>query len=61
LHRANYQKDSRKLSLQCINVKGKHVVEKWVSEIEIENANPNDVMKLHQETDEALAHTVDDQ
>ena len=61
LHRASYQKDSRKLSLQRVSVKGKQVVEKWGLEIEIKNANPNDIMKLHQETNEALAHTMDDQ
>lgn len=33
----------------------------WGSEIEIKIANPNDVMEIHRETGEALAHTVDDQ
>ena len=31
------------------------------SEIEIKNVNPTDVMELHQETDEDLAHTVNDE
>ena len=61
MHYASYQKDLRKLSLQCVNVKGNHIVEKWGSKIEIKNANPNDVMEFHWETNEALAHTKDDQ
>lgn len=60
LHHSNYEKESRKISLQCVNVKGKHVVEKWGLEIEIKNSNPKGVMELHQETGEALAHIVDD-
>ena len=60
LHRENYQKDSRKLSLQYVCVKGKQVVEKWGSEVEIKNVNPKDIMELHQATGEALAQTVDD-
>lgn len=29
--------------------------------IEIQNENPSDIMELHQEISEALAHKVDDQ
>lgn len=61
LHHSNYQQDIRKLLLRHINVKGKQVIEKWGLEIEIKNANPNDVMEIHWETNEALAHTMDDQ
>jgi hypothetical protein len=47
LHHANYQKDSKNLSLQRIDVKGKHAIEKWGLEIEIKNANPTNAMELH--------------
>lgn len=60
LHHSNYEKESKKLSLKCISVKGKHVVRMWGLEIEIKNDNPKVVMELHWETSEALAHTVDD-
>lgn len=61
MHHSNYQKDTRKLLLQRIYGKGKQVTKKWGSKIEIKNENPSDAMELHRETDEALAHTVDDQ
>ena len=60
LHCASYEKDFRKISLQCASIKGKHVVEKWGLEIEIKNANLKGVMELHHATSEALAHTMDD-
>jgi len=61
LHHASYQKDSRKLSLQHVSFKGKHITKKWRLEIERKNANPSDVMELHRATSEALEHTMDDQ
>ena len=61
LHHANYQKDSRNISLQHASIKGKQVIEKSGSEIEIKNANPSDIMALHREICKALAHTMDDQ
>lgn len=61
LHHASYQKYSRKLLLQRVSVKGKWVIEKWGSKNEIKNANPSDVMELHRQTGESLAHIVDDQ
>lgn len=61
LHCASYEKKSRNISLQCVDVKGKHIVEKWASEIETKNANPLGIMELHRETSESLAHTMDDQ
>ena len=61
LHHASYQKDSRKISLQRISIKGKQAIDKCGSEIEIKNMNPSDIMELHWEIGEALAHTVDDQ
>ena len=59
LHRVGYQKDTRKLLLQCISVKGKQVINKWGSKIGIKNVNPSDVMELHRATSEALSHTMD--
>jgi hypothetical protein len=47
LNHATYQKDLWKLSLQHVNVKGKQVIEKWGSKIEIKNVNPSDAMELH--------------
>ena len=61
LHHASYQKYTRKLLLQRINIKGKQVIEKRGSKIDIKNANPSDVMELHRETGETLSHTMDDQ
>lgn len=61
LHHASYQKDTRKILLQCVSVKGKWVTYKWHLEIEIKNGNPSDAMELHRATKEALAHTMDDQ
>ena len=29
LHHASYEKEYINISLQCVNVKGKHLVEKW--------------------------------
>ena len=42
-----------------IENKGKHDVDMWGFEIEIENADPIVVLELHKATHEALAHTVD--
>ena len=58
---ATYQKDLRKISLQCVSVKGKQIIEKWGSKFEIKNANPSDNMELNCQTDEALARMIDDQ
>lgn len=60
LHHSSYQKYTRQLLLQRVRVKGKQVTKKWSSVIEIKNANPNDVMELHQATCEDLVHTVED-
>ena len=56
LHHTSYEKESKKLSLQCISVKEKHLLEKWRLEIEIKNVNLKGVMELHRATREALAH-----
>lgn len=61
LHHTNYQIDSRKLLLQCVKIKGKHVIETWGLEIEIKTIDPNEMMELHTATGEDLAHTMDDQ
>lgn len=60
-HHSSYQKVLRNILPQCINIKGKHVIEKQGLEIGIKNENPSDNMELHQEIGEALAHTMDDQ
>ena len=46
--------------MQHASVKGKQVTKKWGSKIEIKNTNPDDVMELHHETREDLAHIMDD-
>lgn len=61
LNHAIYKKDSRNISLQCINVKGNHAIEKWGSKIKIRNSNPSDVMELHWETKKYLTHIVENQ
>lgn len=61
LHPISYEKESRNISLQCIIIKGKHVIEKWGSEIKIKNSNPRGAMELNRETHEALENSVDDQ
>lgn len=61
LHCDFYKKHTRKLILQCICVKGKQVIDKWSLEIEIKNANHNDVRELHRATNKSLSCTVVDQ
>jgi hypothetical protein len=40
LHHAAYNKESKKLLIEKINLKNKKVVEKWNSEIDLHGVNP---------------------
>ena len=61
LHHANYEKESKNISLQWVSIKGKNLVEKWGSKIEIIEAYPKGDTELHRATNEDLAHIMDDQ
>ena len=50
-----------KLLLWCVRIEGKQVTGMRGSKIEIQDANPSDVMDLHGATSEALSHIMDDQ
>jgi hypothetical protein len=58
LHHARYDRQSKKLHIERVNMKDKKVIEKWSFEVEIKGLKPSGVLKVHQATGEALAHSI---
>jgi hypothetical protein len=61
LHHAKYDKQSRKLQIERVNLKDKRVTRKWSSEIEVKGLRPSRVLIFHQAMGEALAHSITEQ
>jgi hypothetical protein len=61
LHHATFNKNSKKLQVDKVNLKNKKVVEKWNSKIDIEGVKPSKVFELHRATWDALKYSIDKQ
>jgi cell division protein FtsL len=48
LHHVAFDKKSKKLQIEKVNLKNKKVVEKWSSEIDMTKVKPSKVLELHQ-------------
>jgi hypothetical protein len=60
LHHVTFNKSSKKLLIEKVNLKNKKVVEKWNSEIDIQGVKPSKVMEFHEATREALKYSIDE-
>ena len=45
LHNSNYEKESKNISLQWVSIKGKNLVEKWGSKIEIKSSSYRSIIE----------------
>jgi hypothetical protein len=54
LHHGTFNKESKKLLIEKINLKTKKVIEKWNSDIDLHNVKPSKVMQFYEATREAL-------
>jgi hypothetical protein len=60
LHHMDFNKESKKLLIEKINLKNKKVVEKWNSEIDLQGVKPSKVMQFHEATREALKSSINE-
>jgi hypothetical protein len=54
LHHTTYNKNSKKLLIEKVNLKNKKASEKWKSEIDFQGVKPLKFMEFHEETNETL-------
>jgi hypothetical protein len=59
LHHATYNKNSKKLFIEKVNLKNKKISEKWKSEIDFQGVKSLKFMKFHEATSEALKYSID--
>jgi len=59
-HHATFNKESKKLLIEKINLKNKKVVEKWNSKIDLQGLTPSKSMQFHKTTGEALNSSIDE-
>jgi hypothetical protein len=60
LHRATFNKNSRKLVIEKVNSKNKKIQEKWNSKFDFQGVPPSKVIEFHEATGEALKMSIGD-
>jgi len=58
LHHVSYNKESKKLLIEKLNLKNKKVVEKWNFEIDLHGVLPSKIMQFHEATKGALKSSI---
>jgi hypothetical protein len=59
-HHTAYNKNSKKLLIEKVNLKNKKVSEKWKSKIDFHGVKPSKIIQFHEATREALKESIDD-
>jgi len=59
-HHATFNKNSKKLLIEKVNLKDKNVSGKWKSEINFHGVKPSKIVQFHEATRESLKESIDD-
>jgi hypothetical protein len=60
LHHVAFNKESKKLLIEKINLKNKKVVEKWNSKTDLQGVRPSKGMQFHEATRETLKSLINE-